>query len=74
MYFTSLPIYQLWQRLNICREQFLNTAILQNLAYDGEVVRKALQILLLGRELLGLCHLGLRRNAQLRKEHLTQLA
>ena len=62
------------QGIDIGREQFFDAAILQYRIDYGMLVRKALQILLVGAELLGFGHLGLVGNAHLRKEQLAQLS
>ena len=66
-------VYQLWQRVHIGREQFLEASVLQNQIDNLVLARKRLQILLVGAELLGLGHLRFVGDTHLGKEHLTEL-
>ena len=67
-------IYQLWQCVNICREQLLHTAILKYHSHNLMLSSKALKVLLICAELLCLCHLWLVSNAHLGKEQLANLS
>ena len=61
------------QCLHIGRKQLLHAPVFEDLIDDLVFVGEGLQVLLLGRKLLGFGHLGLLRDAELPEEHLAQL-